>query len=300
MDQNNGGGIIGKNKHPYNTLLLQVYGLLDSQLESQSGSTWPLAFPQTTIANSCKFDDGSTDNLSRNTWATPTSTKIFTISVWVKRTTLGATQQIVNSFVGSGKDNQLKFKNTDAVELTSTSSTEYFLKTNRKFRDVSAWYNIVFAFDSTQATSSDRYKLYINGTQETFSSVSYPPQDTTYQFFNNSNANRIGVAHGGSSEPFDGYMAEFIFIDGQALAPTSFGATNPVTNIWEPIAYAGTYGNNGFRLDFAKQLFVLGTDVSGNSKTFTVNNLTSVDQSTDTCSNNFATLNPMDKGYTEQ
>ena len=127
--------------------------------------------------------------------------------------------------------------------------------------------------------------------------MSYPPQDTTYQFFNNSNANRIGVAHGGSSEPFDGYMAEFIFIDGQALAPTSFGATNPVTNIWEPIAYAGTYGNNGFRLDFANSS-ALGTDVSGNSKTFTVNNLTSVDQSTDTCSNNFATLNPIDKGYT--
>jgi len=300
MDQNN-GGIIGKINTP-TTLVASGVWSLDSQFESQSGSTWPLAFPQTTIANSCRFNDGSADNLSRTTWATPTSTKIFTMSVWVKRTTLGATQQIVNSYVGSGNDNQLKFKDTDAVELTvSSSSTEYFLKTNRLFRDVSAWYNIVFAFDSTQATDSDRYKLYINGTQETsFSSVSYPPQDTTYQFFNNSNANRIGVAHGGSSEPFDGYMAEFIFVDGQALTPTSFGATNPITNIWEPIAYAGTYGNNGFRLDFANSS-ALGTDVSGNSKTFTVNNLTSIDQSTDTCSNNFATINPLvrNKSYND-
>ena len=85
-------------------------------------------------------------------------------------------------------------------------------------------------------------------------------------------------------------MAEFIFIDGQALAPTSFGATNPVTNIWEPIAYAGTYGTNGFRLDFADSS-ALGMMYLEIITTFTVNNLTSVDQSTDTCSNNFAALN---------
>ncbi len=90
---------------------------------------------------------------------------------------------------------------------------------------------------------------------------------------------------------FDGYI---LFIDGQQLTPTSFGAFNPVTNIWEPIAYTGTYGNNGFRLDFADSS-ALGNDVSGNDNDFTVNNLTSVDQSTDTCSNNFATLNPLSK-----
>jgi len=248
------------------------------------------------VANSLRFNDGSSDNLSRTTWGTATNNKKFTISVWVKRCTIGATQQIVNSYVGSGNDNQLKFKNTDAIELTvSTSGAEYFLKTNRLFRDVSAWYHIVFAFDSTQGTDSNRYKLYVNGTQETsFSSVSYPPQDTTYQFFNNSNANRIGVAHGGSSEPFDGYMAEFVFIDGQQLDPTSFGEFDEDSpTIWKPKDVSGlTFGTNGFHLDF-ENASSLGADVSGNSNNFTVNNLTSVDQSTDTCTNNFATMNPL-------
>ena len=250
------------------------------------------------VANSLRFNDGSSDNLSRNTWGTPTSDKKFTISVWVKRCTNGATQQIVNSFAGSGNDNQLKFKNTDAIELTvSTASTEHFLKTNRLFRDNSAWYHIVFAFDSTQGTDSNRYKLYVNGTEETsFSSVSYPPQDTTYQFFNNSNRNRIGIAHGGSAEPFDGYMAEFVFIDGQQLDPTSFGEFDEDSpNIWKPIDVSGlTFGTNGFYLDFENS-GSLGADVSGNSKNFTVNNLTSIDQSTDTCTNNFCTLNPLTK-----
>jgi hypothetical protein len=262
----------------------------------------PLIIPANSITggyevdNSLRFNDGSSDNLSRNTWGTATSDKIFTISVWVKRTTLGATQQIVNSYDGStGNDNQLKFKNTDAIELTvSTSGAEYFLKTNRLFRDVSAWYHIVFAFDSTQGTDTNRYKLYVNGTQETsFSSVSYPPQNTTYQFFNNSNANRIGIAHGGSSEPFDGYMAEVCFIDGQQLDPTSFGEFDEDSGIWKPIDVSGlTFGTNGFYLDFENS-GSLGADVSGNGNNFTVNNLTSIDQTTDTPTNNYCTMNPL-------
>ena len=290
MNQDN-GGIIGKVNTPTTSLASGVWSL-DSQFDSQASSIWPLAFPQTTIANSCRFNDGSADNLSRTTWATPTSTKIFTMSVWVKRTTLGATQQIVNSYVGSGNDNQLKFKNTDAIELTvSTSGTEYFLKTNRVFRDTNAWYHIVFAFDSTQATDSNRYKLYVNGTQETsFSSVSYPPQDTTYQFFNNSNANRIGIAWGGSVEDFDGYMAEFVFVDGQQLTPTSFGESNS-DGVWVPVAPPSSLGTNGFHLDF-EDSSSLGNDAAG-SNNFTVNNLTSADQTTDTPLNNYSTLNPL-------
>jgi hypothetical protein len=96
-----------------------------------------------------------------------------------------------------------------------------------------------------------------------------------------------------STEFFDGYMAEVIFIDGQALDQTSFGVFNTVSNIWEPRGYAGTYGNNGFRLDFANSS-ALGNDVSGNDNDFTANNLTSIDQATDTCSNNFITLSPID------
>ena len=261
----------------------------------------PLIIPSNSISaggyevdNSLRFNSGSSDNLSRNTWGTATSDKKFTISVWVKRSGLGY-QQIVNSYDGStGNDNQLKFQSTDALELTVSTGTEYFLKTNRLFRDVSAWYHIVFAFDSTQGTDSNRYKLYVNGTQETsFSSISYPPQNTTYQFFRNSNANNIGSQWGGSGGFFNGYMAEFYFIDGQQLDPTSFGEFDEDSGIWKPIDVSGlTFGTNGFYLDFENS-GSLGADVSGNGNNFTVNNLTSIDQTTDTPTNNFCTLNPL-------
>jgi hypothetical protein len=181
-------------------------------------------------------------SLSRNTWGTATNDKIFTMSVWVKRSGLGY-QQIVNSYDGStGNDNQLKFQSTDAIELTVSTGTEYFLKTNRLFRDTSAWYHIVFAFDSTQATDSNRYKLYINGTQETsFSSVSYPPQNTTYQFFRNSNANNIGSQFGASGGFFNGQMAHFHFIDGTAYDASTFGETDATTGIWKPKTAPSVY-----------------------------------------------------------
>ena len=93
-------------------------------------------------------------------------------------------------------------------------------------------------------------------------------------------------------------MAEFVYIDGTALDPTSFGEFDEDTGIWKPKDVSGlTFGTNGFYLDF-EDSSALGNDVSGNNNDFTVNNLTSIDQTTDTCTNNFATLNPLDKGYT--
>ena len=148
------------------------------------------------------------------------------------------------------------------------------------------------AYDSSQSTSSDRVKIYINGEQVTsFNSSTYPSQNLDNRFNTSGKTIKIGTQN--SNQYWDGYLAETIFVDGQALTPTSFGATNPVTNIWEPIAYTGTYGNNGFKLNYSDSS-ALGDDTSGNGNDFTVNNLTSVDQSTDTPSNNFATINPLD------
>jgi hypothetical protein len=87
-------------------------------------------------------------------------------------------------------------------------------------------------------------------------------------------------------------MSEFNFIDGQQLAPSDFGEFDEDSGIWKPIAYEGTYGTNGFYLEF-KDSSALGDDTSGNGNDFTVNNLTSIDQTTDTPTNNFATLNPL-------
>jgi hypothetical protein len=239
-------------------------------------------------------------NLSRTTWGTATNDKIFTMSVWVKRSGLGY-QQIANSYAsGLTYDNQLKFQNTDAIELSVADNTvpaEYWLKTNRLFRDTSAWYHIVFAFDSTQATASDRYKLYVNGVQETsFSTSDYPPLNTTYSFFNNSNANNIGSQHGGTGGFFNGLMAHFHFIDGTAYDASAFGETDATTGIWKPkTAPSVTYGTNGFFLKFENG-GAFGTDSSGNANTFTVNG--TMTQNIDTPSNVFATLNPLARSTT--
>jgi hypothetical protein len=135
--------------------------------------------------------------------------------------------------------------------------------------------------------------MYVNGSQITdFSSPSYPSQDYVLEGWSNQTLQTVGRDGKDSNTPFDGYMAEVIWVDGQALTPTNFGVFNTVSNIWEPRGYAGTYGTNGFRLDFANSS-ALGNDVSGNDNDFTANNLTSLDQASDTCSNNFATMNPL-------
>ena len=166
------------------------------------------------------------------------------------------------------------------------------------FRDVSAWYHIILAIDTTQATASNRAKLYVNGTQVTvFDTATYPSQN--YNFNLNQTGKLLTIGAYYTSTPstyFSGYMSEIYFIDGQQLTPSSFGQTDPSvpsSGIWQPKAYTGSYGTNGFYLQF-KNSAALGTDSSGNGNTFTVNNLTSVDQSTDTCTNNFATFNPVD------
>jgi hypothetical protein len=132
--------------------------------------------------------------------------------------------------------------------------------------------------------------MYINGSQITDFSISTYPSLNFEPLFNSATAHTIGanLASGGKYQ--NGYLSDFYFIDGQALTPSSFGQTNTLSGIWKPKAYTGTYGTNGFYLKF-KNSAALGTDSSGNGNNFTVNNLTSVDQSTDTPTNNFATLN---------
>jgi hypothetical protein len=294
MNQDN-GGIIGKLNTPTTTVASGVWTLQD-QFEAQTSSIWPLAFPQITIANSCRFNDDSSDRLIRT--QTAGNRRTYTISFWIKRSGLSASTSIIGSDPdGSHSANFsiLDFNSADEMDfsenISGTGST-WRLITNRKFRDVSAWYNIVCAVDTTQATASNRLKIFINGVQETsFSTENYPSQNLETKF--NENSNKITVG-GRSGQYFDGYFAEVVMIDGTALDPTSFGVFNTVSNIWEPRGYAGTYGTNGFRLDFADSS-ALGNDVSGNDNDFTVDNLTSIDQSTDTCSNNFATFNSLSK-----
>ena len=289
MDQNN-GGIIGKINTPTTSVASGVWSL-DSQFESQSGSTWPLAFPQVTLANACRFNAASSDSLTR-TFGTPTNNKIWTYSFWMKHC------DNAGVLLNTGADTSyMYFRGSSASPVPFGFSVEqyvgsfqYKLIPNEVFRDHSAWQHIVIAFDTTQSTASNRVKIYKNGSQITsFNSEDYPSQNLDTQV-NSAVAHKIGGF--ASSGFYDGYLTEVIFVDGQQLTPTSFGAFNPVSNIWEPRPYVGTYGNNGFKLNFTDSSN-LGDDTSGNGNDFTVNNLTSIDQSTDTCSNNFAVLNSL-------
>ena len=296
MNQDN-GGIIGKINTPTQTVASGVWSI-EQQFEAQSSSIWPLAFPRTTFTNSCRYDDGSDDYLSK-TFGSSGNRKTWSFSTWVKRSHLadGNMNIIGTDYSGSGEA-YLLFRSGEQLMYGQYegggASNNYSFQTNKAFRDTSAFYHILFVWDTTQSTSSDRMKLYVNGSQITsFSSSSYPSLNLDGVW----NSNRVHYVGDDAIDGtnFDGYLAETIFVDGQALTPTSFGATNPVTNIWEPIAYTGTYGTNGFKLDYSDSSN-LGDDTSGNGNDFTVNNLTSIDQSTDTPSNNFAIGNILTKG----
>ena len=293
MNQDN-GGVIGKINTP-TTLVASGVWTLQDQFESQSSSTWPLAFPQTTIANSCRFDSASNDYLNRSLSSGTGTT--FTVSAWVKRSDNDKYVVLLSSGANSSNDLDQIVVQTDGTfrAYSYTSGYTFHLTSSALFRDVSAWYNFMFVYDSTNSTSGDRARMYVNGSEiSSFSAEVQPSQNTVSNYFNKNREHYI-AGNLGSTDTGTHYIAEYCFIDGQALTPSSFGAFNPITNIWEPIPYAGTYGTNGFRLDFGDSS-ALGADVSGNSNNFTVNNLTSVDQSTDTCSNNFAILNVLDGG----
>ena len=253
-----------------------------------------------TVDNSCRFNEGSTDYLN-TTFGTSTSTQKCTYSVWVKRSKLkdfGGQYLLVYNNVGDA----IYFNGAGTGvgsndQLVVYSGSDIQLYTNRLFRDTSAWYHIVVAVDTTQATDTNRVKLYINGTQETsFATETYPAQNFNFDdLFSSSGVHEIGRGSAtGTSEYFAGYMSEAVFIDGTQYAASDFGEFDSDSpTIWKPIDVSGlTFGTNGFYLDF-KDSAALGDDVSGNSNDFTVNNLTSVDQATDTPTNNFATFNPL-------
>ena len=290
MNQDN-GGVIGKINTPTQTVASGVWSI-EQQFEAQSSSTWPLAFPQTTFTNTCRFNDDSTDNLSR----TPSgagSLTTWTFSTWVKRSSLTTSGQIFSA--APSVDDQFYFISDGTLRFYNGNAGNGTFRTNQLFRDASAYYHLLLVWDTTNSTAADRAILYVNGSRITSFQEQNNPSSSASSKINNTNVHRIGAVASSSGEPFDGYLAETIFVDGQALTPTSFGATNPATNIWEPIAYTGTYGTNGFKLNYSDSSN-LGDDTSGNGNDFTVNNLTSIDQSTDTPSNNFAVGNILDNG----
>jgi len=242
-----------------------------------------------TVKNSLRFNSGSSDRLNRT--ETAGNRKTWTFSCWVKKTFNNPSPNYQALFTSMGT-NYLSFSfiDTNALQFYNSSTVSQLI-TTQLFRDVSAWYHILLAVDTTQATASNRVRIYVNGSEVTaFSTSTYPSQNTDLNI-NNSQTMYVG-AFSATQDFMNGYMSEVYFIDGSAKTPSDFGQTDTDTGIWIPKAYTGTYGTNGFYLKFANSAS-LGTDSSGNGNNFTVNNLTSIDQTTDTPTNNFATLNPL-------
>ncbi len=232
------------------------------------------------IERSLRFNSADSAYLNR-TPASASNRKTWTWSGWVKRGILTTRMSLIGGYSGTAQGDlrtEIIILDGAAIQIASTQmqvAEDFNLITSQVFRDPSAWYHIVLAVDTTQATSSNRVKLYVNGVQVTsFSSASYPSQD--YQgainlnnfhyinrFYDSTNGNYYG----------DGYLTEINFIDGSALTPSSFGETDSDTGVWKPKAYSGSYGTNGFYLDFGdnSSTTALGYDAAG-SNDWTPNN----------------------------
>ena len=222
------------------------------------------------ITRSLRFNSADDAYLSRGSFAN-SDTKTMTFSFWLKRSALTATKATQYIFSGgdngtiffdSGNDDKLSFN------LRGTSGTNFFTTTSAQLRDLSAWYHIVVALDLDNSTTSERFKCYINGVQQTMSNTSYPNNS-----FHDGGTWYIGSYTGSQHYP-DYYLAEFHYVAGQALAASNFGEYDN-NNIWNAKQYSGSYGTNGFYLNFSDNSSnsALGTDSSGNSNTWTVNNI---------------------------
>jgi len=256
--------------------------------------------PAWEITNSCRFNDGDSPYLSR-TMETATNRKKCTISVWLKKCSLASNQV----FFGGGDSNaRYGFIDFDSnnqlfIQSATSDSTDWAITTSAKYRDPSAWMHVVATLDSTESTNTDRVKLYVNGKLipvADYSSASYPSLNYDFQWTYGTDTQLVGK-YPWNNFYWDGYMAEFHYIDGTAYAASQFGEYDDDSpTIWKPKQVTGlTYGNQGFYLDFSDSSD-LGADSSGNSNDFTENNIAAADQATDTPTNNFCTISPIDGG----
>jgi hypothetical protein len=231
------------------------------------------------IDNSVKIEADNAEVFKR-TYGSGGNVQKWTFSVWYKRTELTGGRIFG---LQTGGNTFLQFA-SDKLRWYVGGNDQY---TEAVYRDTSAWYHIVLQFDTTQATASNRTKIYVNGVQQTLTG-SYVNQYTS-SIINSATTHGLGGNEFFNSEQVNGYMAEVHFVDGQALEPSDFGEYDEDSGIWKPKEYEGTYGTTGWYLDF-EDAANLGDDVSGNNNHWTETNITAADQATDTPTNNFCTM----------
>jgi len=272
------------------------------------------------IDNSVRFDGAAANGFARF-GNNSRNDKTFTISFWIKRTELGAVQQLVNSKVEDSGANALimTINSTDQLVIGgqfTTAEYETLLVTNNKLRDPSAWYHIVFRSDTTQSGATDRFKFYINGTEASYATDDRAnvSQDDTWAIFYNTSSYPYAISNDERDNVYgDFYMAEHHYCDGVSNAPTEFGEVDEDSGIWKPKKYTGSHGTYGHYLEFKEagagsgttaigghdyttgSSSTIGADTSGNDNHFHVQGYATTDQTTDTPTNNFATWNPLIK-----
>jgi hypothetical protein len=246
------------------------------------------------VDNSCRFNDDDGAYLSITPGAG--NQKTATWSVWCKYTTQG--HDVWGSYLDSTHFLFINFNSNGTFEFRSKDGSYVLeLETDAEYRDPASWYHVCIALDTTESVEADRAKIWINGVQLTsFSLSNYPSLNADMEFNTSSHPTRIGDGTGAPERtPYDGYMAEFVFIDGTAYEASDFGEFDEDSpTMWKPKDPSGlTFGTNGYYLDFQDSAD-LGNDVSGEGNDFASTNLAAADQATDSPTNSFATLNPLD------
>ena len=235
----------------------------------------PTASTGYNLTDSVRFRRSASARLTRTFASTGTNNKIQTFSAWVKRGNLSSagTYRLMGGYDGSSTNStEINFVN-DQLRIEFGGSASNSLVTTARYRDPSAWYHIVVAIDTTQATSSNRIKMYVNGSQITaFDTANYPAQNAVSQLTSANANNNIGAGWGGF-DYFDGYMTEVNFVDGQQLTPSDFGEYDDTTGVWKPKRYTGSHGTNGFYLPMKATTQASGFNTvlyKGNSGTQTI------------------------------
>jgi hypothetical protein len=245
---------------------------LNEQAAAIRNNTWPVAGVPDPISRSVRLRSSASAYFNR-TPALNGNVTTWTWSGWIKRGTLGAAQILFGSGNGTTTGTYIQLTSSNEIEVYYYSNTFIWrFITSALYRDPSAWYNVCVAYDSTNATAGDRMRLYVNGVRLTAFGTS-----STVSLNQNTSVNTNAFPHYISAPGayVDGYLTEINFIDGQALTPSSFGTTDPLTGAWIPMQYTGSYGTNGFYLDFKDNTSTttLGLDYSGNSNNWTANNV---------------------------
>jgi len=264
------------------------------------------------INNSLRFRASASAYLNR-TPASAGNRRTWTWSAWVKTSLDCSFMYAKNGNYGTKiyfNDNKFGI-----FDWQANVAIYWEVASSAVFRDPSAWYHLVVAVDTTQATASNRVKLYVNGNQITALATSNYPTQNYDGIMNTANPTFIGKQSTtvyGEQSFFDGYMTEVNFVDGSQLTPSSFGETDTTTGSWKPKAYTGTYGTNGFYLKFSDIATTsgsnagLGKDFSGNANYWTTNNISvtagttydaMIDSPTLTSATvaNYPVLNPLQK-----